>query len=287
MAVCDIIGLPDVFITPSIHSTESVQDADMALQKFYDACASAGPDLCPIATSNSTDATVRKWANDLIDAAHAKRETYITPTWIRSELSTAARRPTRWQQSAQQLQTFHNDIHNVEGSSVVTRKRSTLHVDPLSLKKRQASADDSLAIFTSAQFAIWCGDAADETGVTTTAVLKDFIWVTRNISPIEGPLGLPYATAFCHLWESRAIERHYHQGSPGLANPVLIIGNTYDVITPLVSARKLVGRLNSVGTRQAALIQHDGSGHTSLEMNSVCTYNIIRSYFTDGVVSSA
>ncbi|KAG8933398.1 hypothetical protein FRC02_011933 [Tulasnella sp. 418] len=264
---------------------DNVQDADMALQAFYDACAAAGPELCPISSANSTGATIRQWANDLIDLAYRGGEngtSLVTPTVIRSQLSSAARSPMLWEETAQLLQIFYHHLHNIQGSKVIIATPSSRHFNRLSLTKRQGP-EYPFATYISSQHAIWCGDAADETGVTTTTVFNDLIRVTKDISNIEGPIGLSYPTAFCHIWKSRAIERHYDQGSPRLANPVLVIGNTYDMITPLASARKLVRRLNDVGTRQAALIQHDGTGHTSWEMNSVCTYTIVQRYFIDGV----
>ncbi|KAG8930021.1 hypothetical protein FRC02_004754 [Tulasnella sp. 418] len=43
-------------------------------------------------------------------------------------------------------------------------------------------------------------------------------------------------------------------------------------------------RLNSGGSRQAALIQNDGAGHLAFSVDSACTYDIIKRYFVEGVV---
>ncbi|KAG8938528.1 hypothetical protein FRC03_007132 [Tulasnella sp. 419] len=119
---------------------DSVQDADMALQAFYDACAAAGPELCPISSSNSTGATIRQWTNDLIDVAYRGGETgtsQVTPTVIRSQLSVAARSPMLWEETGQLLQIFYRDLHNIQGSKVIIATPSLRHFNRLSLTKRQ------------------------------------------------------------------------------------------------------------------------------------------------------
>ncbi|KAG8934454.1 hypothetical protein FRC02_009922 [Tulasnella sp. 418] len=114
-------------------------------------------------------------------------------------------------------------------------------------------------------------------------VLNEVVRVTREVSNVHGPLALIEFPAFyCHLWPFRAVERHQTPDlAPELANSVLVIGNTYDVITPLSWAQKLVFRLNS-NKRQAALVQHNGSGHPSWETYSSCTWSIMQNYFTNG-----
>ncbi|KAG8960174.1 hypothetical protein FRC03_006967 [Tulasnella sp. 419] len=263
---------------------DDVQDAEMALQAFYDACAIAGQDLCAIAKPNSTGATIRQWVNDLIDTAYAGARSEvanITPSLIRSQLTGVARLPTMWEDLAASLALFYNDLHGLPINSTI-RKREVRHLGHSVLTKRQEEFDYPYATTISSSYAIWCGDSADETGVSTTTVFNELIRVTKEVTNALGPLGMTFPSTFCHIWKARAVERHHDQGSPRLANPVLVIGNTYDPITPLASARKLVSRLNAAGTRQAALIQHDGTGHLSLEMNSVCTYTIVQRYFTDG-----
>ncbi|KAG8933401.1 hypothetical protein FRC02_011936 [Tulasnella sp. 418] len=262
-----------------------VQDAEIALQAFYDACAVAGPDLCAIAKPNSTGATIRQWANDLIDTAYVgprSEVANITPTSIRSLLTNIASLPTMWEDLAGSLALYYYELHGIPVNSTTVRKREVRHLGHSVLTKRQEEFDYPYASIISSSYAIWCGDSADETGVSTTAVFNEITRVTKEVTNVVGPLALTFTTSFCHIWKARAVERHYDQGSPRLANPVLVIGNTYDPITPLASARKLVSRLNAAGTRQAALIQHDGTGHLSLEMNSVCTYTIVQRYFTDG-----
>ncbi|KAG8933407.1 hypothetical protein FRC02_011942 [Tulasnella sp. 418] len=261
----------------------AVQDADKALQIFYDACAAAGPDLCAIATSNSTGATVGQWVNDLIDTAYTGN-VFGAANLLRAQLVQAARSPTAWPAFASQLAAAYRDLHPAAATNTSTTRRLRLrYFEPFALSKRQES-DYPWATSLSSLYAIWCGDTADDTGIVdTTTVFNDLIRVTKEVTNVEGPFGVVYPSAFCQFWKTRAVERHFPQGPPMLANPVIIIGNTYDSLTPLASARKLVTRLNGVGTRQAALIQQDGSGHLSLQMNSVCTYSIIQRYFTDGV----
>ncbi|KAG8934453.1 hypothetical protein FRC02_009921 [Tulasnella sp. 418] len=252
---------------------ENIQDANSALQAFYDACAAAGPSRCPMASTGSTGQTIQQWANELIDAAYA--DTQVTNSdLVRTYLAGAARSPTSWGGFSEQLFTLNLSL----------RRDSSLFGTQKDLTKRRLP-DEFYATIRSATYAIWCGDSGNNTNTTTKDVLNEVVRLTREVSNVYGPLALSEVpTFFCHLWPVRAVERHQPSfPAPKLANPVLVIGNTFDVITPLAAARKLVNRLN-VGKRQAALIQHNASGHTTLETYSACTRAIIRDYFTDGTL---
>ncbi|KAG8940597.1 hypothetical protein FRC03_005317, partial [Tulasnella sp. 419] len=250
---------------------DNIQNATKALQAFYDACASAGPLRCPIATNGASGQTVKEWVNALIDAAYNQSGSAVNSAMIRLLLSRAARFPSAWKSWTEQLWLISQSLGVKNTPNTHTR-----------LLKRELPAEYSVST-ASSQFAIWCGDSGDSSGTTTSDVLNEVVRVTREVSNVHGPLALIEFPAFyCHLWPFRAVERHQTPDlAPELANSVLVIGNTYDVITPLAWAQKLVFRLNS-NKRQAALVQHNGSGHPSWETYSSCTWSIVQSYFTNG-----
>ncbi|KAG8871549.1 hypothetical protein FRB97_008580 [Tulasnella sp. 331] len=70
-----------------------------------------------------------------------------------------------------------------------------------------------------------------------------------------------------------------------MAIPIVVIGNTADPTTPLHIAKELARTLNSDKERNAALIQQDGYGHTSLCEPSLCTQALTRAYFIHGAPS--
>lgn len=64
-----------------------------------------------------------------------------------------------------------------------------------------------------------------------------------------------------------------------LANPVLLIAETYDPATPLRNGRRLLAEMG----KNARLIAHHGYGHSSRDRSS-CTDSIARAYIMNGTV---
>ncbi|KAL8794631.1 MAG: hypothetical protein Q9195_002827 [Heterodermia aff. obscurata] len=62
-------------------------------------------------------------------------------------------------------------------------------------------------------------------------------------------------------------------------NPILFIGNTFDPLTPLISARNA-----SASFPGSVVLEHGGHGHTSLAQPSLCTAKVIRAYFVNGTL---
>ncbi|CAI6339917.1 unnamed protein product [Periconia digitata] len=60
-------------------------------------------------------------------------------------------------------------------------------------------------------------------------------------------------------------------------NPVLFIGNTYDPVTPVESARNM-----SAAFYGSVTLEHFGYGHSSFAQQSACTFRAIRAYFNEG-----
>lgn len=64
-----------------------------------------------------------------------------------------------------------------------------------------------------------------------------------------------------------------------LANPVLLIAETYDPATPLRNGRRLLAEMG----KNARLIAHHGYGHSSRDTSN-CTDSIARTYIINGTV---
>ena len=60
---------------------------------------------------------------------------------------------------------------------------------------------------------------------------------------------------------------------------MLLIGNTYDPVTPLQAARKM-----SQFYTNGIVLHQDGYGHCSLAQKSICTEKVVRDWFVDGVL---
>jgi hypothetical protein len=87
---------------------------------------------------------------------------------------------------------------------------------------------------------------------------------------------VPYA---CHKWPARSVERYQGPWNHTLKNPILVIGNKADPITPFAGAKAVAEMLGL----SAILVEQDGFGHTSTAEHSDCTTSIIQKFFTEGV----
>lgn len=83
----------------------------------------------------------------------------------------------------------------------------------------------------------------------------------------------------CAQWSFEAKERYEGDFQVSTSSPLLFIGNTYDPVTPLASAKNM-----SAGFEGSVLLQQDSFGHTSIAQESDCTNEIIAKYFLDGTL---
>jgi len=90
-------------------------------------------------------------------------------------------------------------------------------------------------------------------------------------------LSTPGGTSYTFGWPVRTVEPLPVPKFAGLKNPVLLIGNEFDPITPFVSAlntAELIGDL-------ATVVEQNGVGHTSAAQLSTCTLTIIANYLVN------
>ncbi|KAA8650986.1 hypothetical protein EYZ11_004309 [Aspergillus tanneri] len=83
----------------------------------------------------------------------------------------------------------------------------------------------------------------------------------------------------CAQWKLAAKERYTGDFNVKTPHPILLIGNTFDPVTPLASAYNV-----SWGLEDSVVLEHHGYGHSSLGQFSLCTANTVRRYFEDGTL---
>ncbi|KAI1459796.1 TAP-like protein-domain-containing protein [Annulohypoxylon moriforme] len=81
----------------------------------------------------------------------------------------------------------------------------------------------------------------------------------------------------CAQWKFEAKERYLGDFNVKTSSPVLFVGNTWDPVTPLVSAKNM-----SAGFEGSVLLTHNGHGHLSMAQPSNCTDGHIQNYFLEG-----
>ncbi|GAB1525262.1 hypothetical protein RhiTH_008420 [Rhizoctonia solani] len=269
------------------------ESTDEALTGFLTACAAAGPSGCALATKNSTTDSLRELVRDLIDAAYDyKRENgpnaQVGSAMIRMAIYRGLYTPSRWPAMAEEGAKYVEAFRNLSLLSNSPHKRSLL--EPLlDIVRRQTSNNGTSNNGTSNNDpapdysfqGVTCADAVDAGNTTTRDVFDFLVKVTREVSPMFGPQwgdgGL-----YCHRWPVRAVERYTGPWNKKLSNPILVIGNEADPVTPYISAKKVADALGD----SAILIEQDDYGHLSLAMHSTCTISALQDYFLNNKLPS-
>lgn len=91
---------------------------------------------------------------------------------------------------------------------------------------------------------------------------------------------------FASQWKDRPFERYVgpwtlKDGLRQTKNKVLWVGNTYDPVTPLASAKRMA---EGFGRESGSLLIQDGRGHCTLAEPSLCSIKAIQSYLVNGTV---
>ncbi|KAG8698244.1 hypothetical protein FRC09_007334 [Ceratobasidium sp. 395] len=258
----------------------NVESADEALTGFVQTCAIAGPGNCAIAVSGSTPDSLREWVQQLIDLAYdykkaAGANAQFGSFDIRVELFQGMYGPATWRQLAEDLRTRWDHLVTIMNNTPTRRydpvfklTRRIIPARNVDVQVRQTTPGNPDPPPDYAFQAITCADAVDPGDVTTKMVFDELVRVAREVSPMFGPRG-GIAGFYCHHWPVRAVERYTGPWNSKLSNPVLVIGNEADPITPFRSAKSVADALGD----SAVLVEQDDYGHSSLAMHSDCANN--------------
>ncbi|TRM59956.1 Alpha/Beta hydrolase protein [Schizophyllum amplum] len=254
--------------------------ADETFAGFASGCALAGKDGCPlVANDNDTAADVTARLQGMLDLAHelleagADMSQTITSAQARAYVHNTLYWPMQWA-----------DLANFAYVYELSLQAIAANMSESQLTKRQPSLASwnredipTTAAHTYEQIAIVCGDGIDAGNATMRDVFDAIAYTAENVSPMFGPQWNPPAR-FCWAWPARAAERFTGPWDNELKNPILIIGNTADPVTPFANAQLMAELLGD----SAVLLEQDGFGHTSIAEKSSCTSDIFKKYFEDG-----
>ncbi|KAI0743114.1 hypothetical protein C8Q80DRAFT_1356617 [Daedaleopsis nitida] len=254
-------------------------DADRVYEAFITGCALAGSQGCAITKEGQTPLNVHASVQELLKAAHdadlQEPTVPYTSGLLRDGLYEQMYWPNSWRTLSndnfiavitQEAQAVDNTTHPTLAGAMKMMKRHGL------LKRAANESESETKSYT--RSAILCGDSIDSTGSLSMTDLFDYVVESsRDISHMFGALW-PFYTYYCNHWPARAVETYRGPFDKTLADPILIIGNTYDPVTPFRSAKALAeGPGESAG-----LVRLNGVGHTTLPSPSTCIQNIVLAF---------
>ncbi|KAJ3486264.1 hypothetical protein NLG97_g6651 [Lecanicillium saksenae] len=123
---------------------------------------------------------------------------------------------------------------------------------------------------------IHCGDR-----VNRLSSLKDYMPVQQRLGNISRIMGSTEASVAmtCAQWKIDAKERYKGDFQVAPRKPVLLVGNSYDGHTPIVSARNV-----SSGFQGSTVLEVNSYGHSSLGLPSKCTVQKYSAYWVNGTM---
>jgi pimeloyl-ACP methyl ester carboxylesterase len=272
-------GLVDADDYRKVLWTDNLRDTEKEVQQFYYHCARAGYPACALANSTGettiagVEARVQNITNSLIHnplPVIGPNPEVITYSDAKHLMFAGLYSPIR---------SFPQIANLLAG---VEQGNGTLFADLLRPYHKLAcpSNDDpgwSMigVLAPDATMAIACADGDDQSWMTR-AQFSEYWHDLAKLSPSIGPMWAMFRM-YCIHYNTRPAHRFTAPFEANTSHPILLIGNTYDPVTPLKNAFKM-----SKGFPGSVVLTQNSTGHTSGSVYSSCTVDIIRKYFHTG-----
>lgn len=272
-------GLVDADDYRKVLWTDNLRDTEKEMQQFYYHCARAGYPACSLANSTGQTTT----------AGVEARVQNITNSLIHNPLPVIGPNP--------EVITYSDAKHLIFAglySPIVSFPRiadllagveqgnGTLFAELLRpYHKLTCPSDDDPGfsivgvLAPDATMAIACADGDDQSSMTRSQYSEYWHDLAR-LSPSIGPMWAMFRM-YCIHYRSRPAHRFTAPFEANTSHPILMIGNTYDPVTPLKNAFKM-----SKGYPGSVVLTQNSTGHTSGSVYSSCTVGHIRGYFQTG-----
>ncbi|TFK97519.1 Alpha/Beta hydrolase protein [Pterulicium gracile] len=230
---------------------KTVVDADNGLLSFFELCAEAGAELC--AFHNSTAEEIQERYNVLYERVTTRsimisNDTPLGPATFESTIHPVLYWPHQFPAIARTLASLEEGITEpFEAESAV-----------------------------SAGTIIRCLDA--DIVRDTPEELIEYSEGVRNITKYL-PGAVDGARMYCAGWYTNPDNFRGPFNKKKTSHPLLLIGNTYDVVTSLSEAHN-----TSALFEGSVVLTYDITGHTSIARASDCVHAYLRGYFINGTL---
>lgn len=243
--------------------TETGLDTDAVYNGFISHCI-AEPELCPLAADYNTETYLKTAISDLITTINILPLTQATDAGnitlfgvqLKASILGQLYEPRLWTALAIQLK------------EVFAGNLSSFAPQPLNLSVWNPA-------ITLSNPPICCSDF----GLRASNVSELVPLIEKQSAVSAFTEALYFISWQCATWRMHAKERYTGDFVGKTRNPIMLIGNTFDPVTPLRSAHNM-----SEAFEGSVVLQQDSYGHCSISQPSVCTAKAVRRYFLEGVL---
>jgi pimeloyl-ACP methyl ester carboxylesterase len=269
----------------------TIADAEKTCNVFGDLCVAAGKDNCKLLDLLDEGAKLEDMqklvANGHDTAVRLLRAGYtgvpVLPGQMMDALRNTLEKPSTWGPFANGLahDLFVTIFQAAKSLDIPTGANYHLPSGPPPLAATPPSNTPQAPSSHSKEAIIGADNYADvENNVTMQDVLKQIVNVSQEVTQ---PFGAIWDTGYNYGWPARSVERLPAFDFSKARNPVLVIGNSADPRTPFLGAQNAATLLGNYST----LVEHLGSGHTSLAETSTCTRTLIANYLLSSRLPTA
>ncbi|KAF0715673.1 Aste57867_3251 [Aphanomyces stellatus] len=246
-------------------------DIDQVFEGFASTCEAAGPKQCPLAAIVANGTSVASAVRNFL--AEASDTPLILPAVndfallsgadIRTTLFGYMYSPSTWPQAAKYLAQL------MQGKAMANPIVDACPKQPSTYRG------------VNMEFAMYAANDGDSVN------FDDQDWTrlfrkAKDVSSLFGPIWVASRLAMKY-WTTRPVERYDGPWDASLRQPVLLLQNQVDPITPLRGAEHLADLMG----KNAVLVTRDGYGHTTINLPSNCMQSLLIAFFNDGTYPDA
>ncbi|KAH8732789.1 TAP-like protein-domain-containing protein [Phaeosphaeriaceae sp. PMI808] len=258
----------------------SLTDSQKVMDSFYTFCVLAGPEACPLATSNSSAADVKNRVQGIVQSLYHNPLIINSPSGpeiltysdVKALLFTSCYqpRPMFWflARLLPAIEAGHDEILDGLGAGL-----SFSHIYSCSVNSPLPALERSMV----ATFSVLCSDGIDQSNISLDEFTEYWKFLD-DMAPTSGAIWSMLRMR-CAAWKIKAPYKYTGEYGGNTSHPILFLSNTADPVTPLRS-----GRIMSNLFPNSGLLVSDGAGHCSLSTPNLCVLTHVKTYFQTGAL---
>ncbi|KAJ4345253.1 uncharacterized protein N0V89_011383 [Didymosphaeria variabile] len=259
----------------------SLHDTEKDMKSFYTFCATAGPELCPLAASTASVEDIEQRTQRIIKSLYhnpigidtAQGPEIFTYSDLKGIIFSGLYQPNLvFPGLAHILLAVEEKTGEVLDAIGNALRGSHIYTCPAI----NGSATFPLT-YDTAQDAILCGDGVWQNDLDLKG-MEEYYRLLESISPAAGGIWAMLKMK-CAAWPIKPLYTFGRDDNfyGNTSHPILWISNTADPVTPLRSARAMSARFPG-----SEVLVQDSAGHCALSVPVACTVAAVKTYFQTG-----